>query len=335
MSRFLWISLFAVVAVQGGCGGGGGSGGNGEGGTASNPPPSMDEEPDAGGETPNDGAPSDDDGDEVAEPVPPPGAPPGPPPLPDEVSQLATALMEAGSVNFPRQPTAVGSMADIAVEPEATVTVRTESGITQRWSGGSISSAGPYRLYLEDNASDFLMISEADGSSGLGYSAFGVWAESNVPDLLQADETLPAVIDGSVFYGGVLTPLAQMPTAGEATYAGSAIGGEVDAVTRGLALLAGSARFTADFAAGTVSGGVELENATYGGSWGTVSVAAAPISGNAFASDAATSSRGHRGTVDGRFHGPNAQEIGGSFFMRNEDSTIAASFGAGSKQVAD
>ena len=118
--------------------------------------------------------------------------------------------------------------------------------------------------------------------------------------------------DDILFYNGNTTK--NMPTSGVVTYKGdSLISAEklTDDYTKG------SSQFSADFGSKKLTGSLEATGAK-------VNVTA-DISGNGFAGTATSSELG-QGTVEGKFYGDNAKELGG--LVKGNDNKWAGSFAA-------
>ncbi|MCB1883791.1 MAG: transferrin-binding protein-like solute binding protein [Geminicoccaceae bacterium] len=152
------------------------------------------------------------------------------------------------------------------------------------------------------------------GAGPLDYTAFGVWATATA-DGGGYDEA-------GAFFGGVRTAADAVPTTGSADYTGAATAVETGGDAGGLLL--GTFEAAADFAAGSVRGDIALKDAA--GTWGTIDTGPLAIADAAFSGDGITSSNGHVGTVGGRFFGPAAEEVGGTFCLTGP-SSVRGSFG--------
>ena len=128
-------------------------------------------------------------------------------------------------------------------------------------------------------------------------------------------------IDTSFFTYGVLTPAADMPKTGAATYQ-TLIDG-LFAGSAGTYSLSGSGQFAADFAAQTVSftmapvGTPVLSGSAK--SFGTLSGTGRISGGNQF--DANASGGAYSAGLAGYFYGPAAAEIGGTFTLSGADGS--------------
>lgn len=225
----------------------------------------------------------------------------------------------AGNANVPTSENLVGKT---ATELALAITSSTDPAITTSH-GGFI-----------DNFAD---------AEGLSYTSFGTWTLNpcaNSGDCLAA---YAGTFGGSAS-GGYQT--AAMPTSGSASYSGGATGfvqqpGAINELNA--ARFYGSASLTADFAGGTVTGGVtginayELDANTLLGTINNVSISAT-IAGSGFSGTTAASGSagtafditGATGTVNGGFYGPNADEVAGVFNLTGgaDSTTLLGSFGA-------
>lgn len=170
-------------------------------------------------------------------------------------------------------------------------------------------------------------ILSADGSAvaPLEYMVYGAWSE-------QAPIS-GSPIDFAAVHSGNRTPTGRIPSGGSATYEGSAVG-----VLTAHDLLGGTnnrqdyhatvALSTTDFQ----NFDFETSNSTLDGRddvsslidlSGTLSRNGTGLSGTVVGS-----SPGYTGSVDARFYGPDADEIGGVFSFGNDTESTVASFGA-------
>ncbi len=136
---------------------------------------------------------------------------------------------------------------------------------------------------------------------GLSYTALGEWNSNAVDD--QANYS---------FVWGLETPSRDMPTVGSAIYGGG--GSYAEALPDGRTVYGLNVTFAAaDFGAGTMRTSVNLIDT--GGSMRTLRSGDMQISGNRFGGgltgrgDAAA----YTGSAEGRFFGPGAAELGGTF----------------------
>ncbi len=141
----------------------------------------------------------------------------------------------------------------------------------------------------------------------LNYLAYGAWDSG--------------LLNASVWFGGYSTPLAGVPTSGQATFVGNTLGHASAPNNGGIGMTAGTvtgdAQLGVNFATGNVSG--SLTNMTSGGApWNDVAISAT-LSGASFSgtTSAASAPGGQmaqslaaKGTIQGAFFGPTAQELG-------------------------
>jgi hypothetical protein len=167
------------------------------------------------------------------------------------------------------------------------------------------------------------------GLFGLDYTMFGAW---DIGPGFSSEHT-------GYFSFGYETAFAAMPTSGTATYSGlGTAGGTVfvpSGTTIGEALVAGNASFTADFAAGSITGNLTdmfAYTTTTTQSWNSVSISA-NIAGTAFTGTTAAASTAPApfglkpsatGHISGGFYGPAANELGAVWSLSNGDGTGSA-----------
>jgi hypothetical protein len=193
------------------------------------------------------------------------------------------------------------------------------------------AGGGVYRMAaLRDVADEVDLV--AGRSHDLSYARFGQWAESS-----NAGQRL----EFGVFHAGSETPLAQVPTAGTATYRGATSGMAIDGGVA-LRIFSASMTLTADFAGSTLSGTARNFSAIQltGSQTGQPSVPpfnqldlSGTIAGSGFtgaAASAATTAGPGTGTFEGRFYGPQALEAAGTWNVENASGSMKAwgSFGA-------
>jgi|GEM_PF-1428569 len=167
---------------------------------------------------------------------------------------------------------------------------------------------------LAGNGGVLTTVSDLGGSD---YASWGYWYK--VGEMND--------VEFGFWVGGALTPNANVPTSGSATYSGKVLGGV--ASSNGLDLIntaTSSVNLAINFGSNNVASG-NISFSTVGGqSWNlnvdsaTSSISRAAISGNSgfgASFDAANSSSNvgsiNSGVIAGNFYGPNAQTVGGSF----------------------
>lgn len=163
-------------------------------------------------------------------------------------------------------------------------------------------------------------------AANLTYTDYGLWAEGS-----------GTAAGMAVYAVGLPTPLAGMPATGSAEYRGGADGlATVDGTNY---TFTGNSTLRADFSQGTISGRISgLQARTdAGGPAGTMNDIAlsGAINGNGFAGTAVPSATPGQidigatsGGFGGRFHGPAAEEVGGSFTLDGDGDMVTGSFGA-------
>jgi hypothetical protein len=173
------------------------------------------------------------------------------------------------------------------------------------------------------NEDDFAMY--VGGAGFLSYARFGYWEDST------ADRLQPRI---GFFASGRETPAGAMPTSGTATFVGSSAG--LALTPDGYARIDGALTLRANFGLRTVDGEITGMRAEFlartnpGGPTPTLPFAmiqlyAGTIVGNGFTGSAGALSPSNAalasGTMDGRFFGPQAQEVGGRWEVRSPDAT--------------
>ncbi|MEZ5835296.1 MAG: transferrin-binding protein-like solute binding protein [Geminicoccaceae bacterium] len=218
-----------------------------------------------------------------------------------------------------------GATTDILFDGSFRPTIKvTGRGSIATMNDAPVSSYDGFNVYVKHGGTgDTLMIANSADKS-LNYTAFGVWAQGDIDTLLANERGL--VTDAASFFGGAQT---SVPATGTATYRGSATAIEVaanDSTTMGL--YTGAMSASVDFGARTMSGSMALRNAATNANLtvntGDMSITTA--SGRFGGSDF-ISSAGHVGSGNGRFFGPDQNEIGGAFRIANDTSTVIGAFG--------
>jgi hypothetical protein len=188
----------------------------------------------------------------------------------------------------------------------------------------------------DPNQYDVIFAGSADATHSLTYVTYGLWSQTNQVDA-NAQGGYGAFVAGNV------TPTANMPITGSATYSGTAIG-QLSPSSGGYDILSGTMTASANFATRTVNGSMSLNangdniaNATNSGFWNTVTWNQAVIAGNHFAGtvsapatgvNSVIASEAMQGNVAGAFYGPQANEIGGAFNLAGANgSTSLGAFG--------
>jgi C-lobe and N-lobe beta barrels of Tf-binding protein B len=172
-------------------------------------------------------------------------------------------------------------------------------------------------------------------AANLNYAAFGYWVVDTLSPALTAHT--------GMFATGFQTPATAMPTTGSATYSGTGnVTGMVATIGTGgpsAARLIGDATLTANFLAGTVTGGFTNMTATdvttnASAPWNNVSVNASIVAGTSHFSGATAAASAPAGTfsvtgsatghINGGFYGPQAQELGAVWSLSDSSKSAAA-----------
>ncbi len=167
------------------------------------------------------------------------------------------------------------------------------------------------------------------GAMSLDYSRFGVWEQDNGDTLLQSNELLAAI------YGGLETPVSNIPTTGSFTYHGQTLGVGIDRAGN-VAAITGNIGLTANFADRSMTGNVSsiaLSGSSGVSFPGTTATLTGNLSGNGYAGSMlvkdSTAATVGDGSFDGRFFGPAAQETAGKWIFQGTDGIKAmGAFGA-------
>lgn len=185
--------------------------------------------------------------------------------------------------------------------------------------GGVLS--GPIK-----ESADTLVVTMSHENLGLQYSDYGTWEIVDPNDIVQSR---------AAWATGVQTQDRDMPTTGNAVYTGAAVGS-------GTAMMynfnvEGQATLTADFAANTVNGKIS-EITVKAPDWPSsspladITLSAGTISGSTFAGSASGEKGGQsfdisdaKGSFGGKFYGPSAAEVAGSFSLSGGEGSAAVS----------
>lgn len=156
----------------------------------------------------------------------------------------------------------------------------------------------------------------------LSYARFGYWIDTSLASTND-------VFVYNYFGTGVQTPISSMPTSGTAHYAGTTMGKMVDSTNTTFDFF-GTAHLQADFGTRSISGSVNnLTGSTappitsIGLNAGTI-----PLNSNSF-SGTASAAGGLSGSWSGKFYGPAANEVAGTYTLTGGAVQAWGSFGAG------
>ena len=227
---------------------------------------------------------------------------------------IADAVRDGSGFVAPTQRSVAGRKSVVTIDRDLAVHVRAGGSIRRTYRSPIRSTEGVV-TYSSGDGSDVLITNELGrgfgNKFGLNHTVFGVWAESNVANLLEQGPS--QIIDAAPFFIAVPTGESNMPTTGAAIYHGAILATE----TRGRELqdvLIGALDAEANFVIGTISANATLADLD-SVIWGTVDMPDMAISKAKFSGTNATSSNGHTGSVEGIFTGPNAAEIAGILLL--------------------
>ncbi|EHK76763.1 hypothetical protein SM0020_16927 [Sinorhizobium meliloti CCNWSX0020] len=149
--------------------------------------------------------------------------------------------------------------------------------------------------------------------NGFAYQTYGGWVDEKGGRL-------------GAFSLGSETAKADVPTSSTATFKGTAGGIYVDTV--GYDVMSADAALDVDFGDNTARFRTNNTRLEAGGTAanldmsGKLDIAAGGLSGNI-----ATADQSMSGTVDGRFYGSGAQEVGGTFDLKGNNATMVGGYG--------
>ena len=251
---------------------------------------------------------------------------------PAEVLRIRPAIRQ-GLALFSTEESLRGNQSNVRINSDFSIGIETSSGLARQYRRPALETDGML-AYVTDDFSDILIMNKpGEGLFGvfdLEYTSFGIWVETNVPDF--SEEQDARVTDAAAFLAVSATPATQMPRTGDAYYIGGAFAVETeDRAYRNL--LNGDTEAVIDFASGALDYNIvfrDLDDVH----WGKVQGRGFSISGNRFSKGVVTSDLGHKGGGSGRFGGPAAEEIVGTFAIKGP-TTVNGSFGAQRLDLAD
>ncbi|MBU2537123.1 MAG: transferrin-binding protein-like solute binding protein [Proteobacteria bacterium] len=174
---------------------------------------------------------------------------------------------------------------------------------------------------------------DAVATGTFNYLTWGEWNENTSYDV--ATGAIVKVNNISMpWIAGQLTPGNEVPTTGSATYNGSVIGavgqtGDASSVQR----VAGNLALQADFASRALTGQFNTMHLQNGGPWKDFNVTASWAGGtNSISGTIASTDSSTNGTMEGKFYGPNAAELGGAWHSFNGTGEFATGIFVGKKQ---
>lgn len=221
-----------------------------------------------------------------------------------------------------------GGSIDATVDGDRSITGLKVNGpkTSRTWNAynSRVGYNGPLIAGVSNDGSD-LMVGMLPLNAGYEYQTYGVW---------QTGRGAGAGTAGA-FSVGAQTDGMNVPTSGTATFRGNALGAVVD--RDGQDYVAGSdATLSADFASRTVgfrtsnTGIVDPVSGAVSGAPSLDMTGTMAYGGNSnrLIGSASTAS-GMTGTLDGRFYGPQANEVGGLFTLSDDLGEVyGGSFGA-------
>ena len=225
----------------------------------------------------------------------------------------STGTLTAGTNNF-------GDPSSLEVSSGSVSILANESVGTL---GGAQTIDGGVNAVIVNESTLGLAIISQLGSAD--YSSFGYWVSYS--DLTRANAS------GAFFHSGYETPSSQLPTTGQAAYTGRSIGNYF-AASEGYFVTESRMTLGADFAARSISVSSSQTTASSYGTGPSQDASSLNFTGaGAINSSSGTFSgvaqmSGITGSFDGRFYGPQGQELGGSFGFSNVAGRYIGAFGA-------
>lgn len=207
--------------------------------------------------------------------------------------------------------------------------------------GGTINIDTPNATYSWNGAE----IDKADGimtafvidgdrtnsieSRYLDYTQFGVWQSKEFNNALVLTDHR-----GGAFHQGFETNPDNMPGTGTASYSGEMVGVASKGGTQ--YDISGDVSMTANFGTGRISGNIDTND-----TFNNIVLNETGISGNKFSGNATVESSAAAGAFGdsasgnyrGAFYGPSAEEVGGTFLIRDGDNFAAGGFGGSEEPV--
>ena len=157
------------------------------------------------------------------------------------------------------------------------------------------------------------------------YSSFGYWVHYS--DLSRSNAS------GAFFHSGYETPSGQLPATGQVAYTGRSIGNYF-AASEGYFVTESLMTLGADFSARSISVSSSSTTALLNGTGSAQAASllnftgAGAINASSGTFSGAAQGSGFTGSFDGRFYGPQGQELGGTFGFSNVAGRYIGAFGA-------
>jgi hypothetical protein len=156
----------------------------------------------------------------------------------------------------------------------------------------------------------------------LSYARFGYWIDL-------ALSTPNNIVNYTYFAAGMETPALSMPSSGTATYAGTTVGKMIDNANTSFDFF-GKVNLQANFTTSSISGNVHsLTASPTAPPITSISLNSGDISGNQIINGTTSAAGGLAGAWSGRFYGPAAEEVAGSYTIGGGTLQGWGSFGAG------
>ncbi|WP_163268072.1 transferrin-binding protein-like solute binding protein [Chelativorans alearense] len=228
----------------------------------------------------------------------------------EDDSDFALTSFSSAKVSTEVTTNSDGDITSIALTTPTSKKVLNEENISEY---SSISDDGKF-LSLESKDDKIDIAFAEPGADGFEYQTYGTWFER---DFVVSEANIGAASIGSD------TPVANIPSSGKATFKGTAGGEYIDYDESNIPewhYMTSEATLNADFARRSVDfktddtkslGGVAKDHLDLTGTM-TYSAGSNEMSGNV------RTANGMTGKIDGRFYGPGAQEVGGTFAVKGD-----------------
>ncbi|THF55973.1 transferrin-binding protein-like solute binding protein [Ollibium composti] len=211
--------------------------------------------------------------------------------------------------------------ADVETDADGDIaSVSLKTGTTSKtWNGSNadLAYAGNGKLVIGEAKDGSAAIGFADpDANGFSYQTYGAWMTEGASG-------------GKVgaFSMGAETAAADIPSSSTAKFKGTA--GGIYANAAGPDVMTADTALDVDFGAKTAQFSTTNTTLQNGGPdanldmSGNLAIAAGGLSGNVTTADNSMT-----GTADGRFYGPGAEEVGGTFELRGANGAMAGAYGA-------
>lgn len=211
--------------------------------------------------------------------------------------------------------------ADVETDADGDIaSVSLKTGTTSKtWNGSNaeLAYAGNGKLVIGEAKDDSGSIGFADPeANGFSYQTYGAWLTEGATGG-----------SAGAFSMGSETAAANIPSSSTAKFKGTA--GGIYANAAGHDVMTADAALDVDFGAKTAQFSTSNTTLRTGGAAanlnmaGNLAIGAGGLSGNVTTADNSMA-----GTADGRFYGPGAEEVGGTFELRGANGAMAGAYGA-------